>query len=249
MKQRRVSRFGRILRWTGGAVVAAVAVSVLLDATPLLRIRTVQVSGTDPSLAYTLDHEVRADAGVRYFGRSFGYATLLHVDEEGLANSIAAAHPELSSVSVARDWPHTVVVTVTERTPVGLWCRPPEPMCRLWDRFGVRWGQAVESVGPLLVLVIDQRHDDDLPGPLLAGMLAALDGMPDLGIPVRRVILPDAEPGGIRLETPEGVTLALDALGDLPDQLTTLAVFLADRGTEALPAVVDLRTPGRVYFR
>jgi hypothetical protein len=231
-------------------VVIVGALVAVLDLTPFLRITYVRVSGATPELEHEIRERVLADAAVSYFGHRFAFSTLLHADVAASRARIIADHPELTDVSVRRDWPRTILVGVTERIPAGIWCRGGQAeTCRFWDRSGSRWGAAIPSTGPLFVLVIDERHDDEFPDALRAGMLAALDGISDLGMAARRIILPDAEPGGMRLETASGTVLALDALGDMADQLGTLKVFLAQRGDEALPGLIDLRTPGRVYFK
>lgn len=250
MKRRAPRPAVRVLRWAVGVTVVAGALVAVLDLTPLLRITDIRISGAAPALEAEIRERVLADAAVSYFGHRFAFSTLLHSDVAALRDGILADHPELSELTVRRDWSHAVVVSATERTPTGIWCRgAQDTVCRFWDRTGARWGKVVPSVGPLLILVIDERHDDEFPDALRTGILAALDGIPDLGMAPRRIVLPDAEPGGMRLETASKTTLALDALGDIADQLGTLKVFLSERGTQALPELIDLRTPGRVYFR
>lgn len=150
-------------------------------------------------------------------------------------------------------WPTTARTAAIEtpRVPMGVWCRTGDSPCRLWDRSGTRWGEAVPSVGTLLVLVDDQRSDDTLEPRFLNGILAAIDGLAAANLRSRIVTLPDAEPGGIRVSTSAGYDVYIDALGDVADQLSTLSVFLADRARDASfkPQYLDLRTPGRVYVR
>ena len=148
-------------------------------------------------------------------------------------------------------WPRgtRTAVVETPRIPAGVWCR--QDSCQLWDRTGTRWGTAVPSVGTLLVMVNDQRSDDSLSPKFLAGLLAAIDGLATTGLKARIVTLPDAEPGGIRITTSRGFDVYMDALGDVADQLSTLSVFLADRSKDATfkPLYLDLRTPGRIYYK
>ena len=135
------------------------------------------------------------------------------------------------------------------RTPAGTWCRGDE--CRYFDRSGEVWGQALKSSGPLLLLVQDQRADDTTDPSLVSGIFAAVDGLTSLGIGARNITLPDAEPGGMTIVTTKNYDLYMDAQGDVPAQLAVLAVFLADRAKDPAfaPTYVDLRTPGRVYYK
>ncbi|HTP57240.1 MAG TPA: hypothetical protein VMJ72_03150 [Candidatus Paceibacterota bacterium] len=145
--------------------------------------------------------------------------------------------------------PRAAEATPTPRQPLGIWCRADE--CQFWDASGTRWGSVVRSVGPLLLLVDDLRTTDEAQAGLVAGILAAVDGLPSMGLRAVSVTLPDAEPGGIHITTSAGYDLYMDALGDVPDQLSTLAVFVADRAKDPTfkPQYLDLRTPGHVYFK
>lgn len=162
---------------------------------------------------------------------------------------LSAQVPIAQEVTVKKQYPHDLIVHITEREPHGVWCRGEA--CQYWDRSGARWGSISSSVGPLLLLVQDDRSEDDHNQRLIDGMLAAVDGLPKVGIRARSVTLPDAEPGGIRITTDQQYAILADALGNVPDQLDTLSVFLADRAKQSdfKPQYLDLRTPGRVYYK
>ena len=148
---------------------------------------------------------------------------------------------------LAHRQPPTAVIA--DRIPVGVWCR--QDSCQFWDRHGIRWGNTFRSSGSLLLLVDDQRADDVADPDLVAGMLAAVDGLSATGLRAVSVTLPDNEPGGIRIRTSAGYDLYMDALGDVSDQLSTLAVFVADRAHDPAfkPQYLDTRTPGRIYYK
>lgn len=181
--------------------------------------------------------------------------SLLLADAGSLAAVLAREFPSLRDIRVVKAYPDAIHVAAAARVPVGVWCRRPgggsEWACQLWDRTGARWGTAAPSVGPLLLLVNDERTDDDHDPRLLAGILAATDGLPALGLAARTVTLPDAEPGGIRILVDKKYELYLDALGGVAEQLDTLGIFLTDKANDSAfnPVYIDLRTPGRVYFK
>lgn len=174
---------------------------------------------------------------------------LAMLDVDAIATGLLGEYPSISDIRIDKEYPHTLIVSVSERHPAGQWCR--QDSCQLFDREGVRWGITLPSSGPLLLLVQDERGVDGLESSMLQGMLAAVDGLPKLGIAARKVILPDAEPGGIRIESSTGYQLYFDALGDVVDQLSVLTVFLADKAKDPAfsPQYIDLRTPGRVYYK
>lgn len=158
-------------------------------------------------------------------------------------------YPAIGKVQITKDYPHAITINVSERHAFGQWCRGDE--CRLFDREGARWGSTLPSTGPLLLLVQDDRSTDELNSKMLQGLLAAVDGLPKLGMAARKVVLPNAEPGGIRITSSKGYDLYFDILGDVADQLLVLTVFLADRAKDPAfsPQYIDLRTPGRVYYK
>lgn len=235
--------------WTGGlcALAAALAAGALF--TPLARVTEFAVDGEQLVAERLIARAAEAGADGTLFGRQYRLPSLFAYDPAAARAAVLEAFPELSEAVVLREWPHGVRIMVTERTKSGVWCRGES--CRYWDRSGARWGTAVPSVGPLMLLVTDERSDESVAPRFLEGMLAAVDNLPALGLGVRRVILPDAEPGGIRIELVQGYELRMDALGDIADQLATLQVFLGEKARTGgfAPAYLDLRTPGRVYFR
>ncbi len=149
----------------------------------------------------------------------------------------------------SRRTPPPAVISDESRTPRGIWCK--QDACMFWDESGARWGQTGPSVGPLLLLVRDERTDEGDRPRMLAGILAAVDGVGALGLHARSVTLPDAEPGGIRVALTGKYDLLVDALGDVIDQLATLEVLLADKAKDPTfrPIYIDLRTPGRIYYK
>jgi hypothetical protein len=143
----------------------------------------------------------------------------------------------------------SMTVSPDERTPVGIWCVQKE--CKYFDRSATVWGSAVFSRGPLLLLVEDERAAASASPALIASIFTVVDGLPDIGIHVQSVKLPDTAPGDLRLTIDRPYPLLFDAQGDIADQLATLAVLLADRAKDPAwaPQYIDVRTPGRVYYR
>lgn len=230
-----------------GGIFLAIALGAVVF-TGVVEVRDVRVANIPDFVAPQVDESARAwlDERTILIRRS---SVLPVVRTDALVQALAEAFPELASISVRADLPHAIEISATERLPVGIWCRAD--VCRFWDRSGTFWGTAVESVGPLLMLIRDQRAEEFQDEQLLPGILTVLDGLEPLGLKAKYILLPDAEPGGMRIPTNRGWDLLMDASGDVQEQLSTLGVFLADTGANASfhPAYIDLRTPGRVYFQ
>jgi hypothetical protein len=245
----------KVLRWTFALGIAFVFIGgVLLS--PLVAVNNISVNGADGDDA----EAVRQAVAVYLSSKRLGFVPVRHsmalVDEVALARSITDQVPVVRAASASVDWPHDLAVQVELRTPRGIWCpasreASQDKLCEYWDESGARWGQTAPSVGPLLLLVRDERTDEGDRLRMLAGILAAVDGVGALGLHARSVTLPDAEPGGIRVSLTGKYDLLFDALGDVPDQLATLEVLLADKAKDPAfrPAYIDLRTPGRVYYK
>jgi hypothetical protein len=101
------------------------------------------------------------------------------------------------------------------------------------------------------LLVRDERGDIPWDGKLFAGMMTAVGGLPAMGIRAITVTLPDAAPGDAHIRVSAGYDVIVSLLGDVDDQLSTLAVLIADHSRDKgfKPAYIDVRTPGRAYFR
>lgn len=131
---------------------------------------------------------------------------------------------------------------------IGTWC--VKSTCQFFDRNGAQWGTALESSGPILLLVDDQRSSASAHVRLTPGIISAVDTLPSLGLTARRVTLSDAQPGATII-TNKSYVLYIDPLGNVTEQMSTLAIFLSDRAKDPAfaPAYIDLRTMGRIYYK
>lgn len=148
-------------------------------------------------------------------------------------------------------WNHRPIVTtrVPERTPAGVWCVMKK--CQYFDASGAFWGPAIFSRGPLFLLVEDERVMASASSELAQRILVAVNGLPDLGMRAQFVTLPDSAPGDMRITVDKSYAILMDVQGDIADQLATLATLLAEKAKDTAwaPTSIDLRTPGRVYYR
>lgn len=179
----------RVLR---PAVVLAVAVTLGGGAvwaawsSPLLAVRTIIVKGTSRlSVA-----DVLAAARVP-IGRS-----LLRLDP-GTIRARVAALPAVRSVTVDRDWPHRLVITVTERSPVAAVATTGG--VELVDAAGVAFATQAQPPAGLLPLELGAA----VPGPGDADAQAALAVWAELPQPLRRNV------SGISAPSPVDVTIHL----------------------------------------
>jgi cell division septal protein FtsQ len=240
--------FVRALMWMALLVLVIGTTGWILFWSPLMRINRIDTSGVPTDQVAGITALVQSSLNRQWFHWIPIGRTALFVHAPILSAQISAAFAELQDVEVQLHLPHEIVVTAQNRQPLGTWCRGD--VCQFWDATGARWGTAVASTGPLLLLVHDQRVDDNDPK-LLPGLLAVVHGLAPLGLGAREVTLPNDEPGGIRITTIAGYDVLLDAEGDVGDQLDTISVFLAQQSKDPTfhPHYIDVRTSGRVYWK
>ena len=210
-------------------LLAAFLVLVLLGGaayvayrTPVLGMQSVAVSATVGEMT----DEVRGDVT-----DATGVATgtpLITVDLESVRRRVLAV-PRVASASVARQWPHELLVTVTLRTPVAL----TRANGSLWllDATGVPYLKVAGATAPPGLLTIDLATP-------AAGDPATMAGLAVVGqlkSPIREQVATVSAP------SPYRVTLGLrdgrTVIWGSPDQ--------SAKKMQILPAVLD--QPGKSY--
>jgi len=144
---RRLTR--RLAWWLLGVVVTAALAAWVVLASPLLSVGAITVSGVPAAAA----DGVRSRAAVR-LGQP-----LAQVDTTAVAARALA--PDLAAVTVRRQYPRTLVITVVPRVPV-LAIRNPQRQVEVLDRYGIVFGIAAEP--PPGVPVLDASASPFAPG-------------------------------------------------------------------------------------
>jgi len=241
-----------VLRATGICIAIAAVIGALgwgFFFSPVFAITDIRVSGAQ-LIGDRQVHDVVQELLDRRTLQLFQPArNIILLDADAVIAQVTSRYDSIRSVVIRKHYPHTLDVTVTERVAFGLWCR--ETQCAYFDRDGAQWGSAVPSRGPLLVRVQDERPSADDAEQMIQAILTARDGLPELGLRVLSVTLPAAAPGDMHVEVNKTYELFFDGNGDMTDQLVTLGVLLSDKAKDTTwaPHYIDLRTPGRAYYR
>lgn len=114
---------GRLVWWLGAVGVAAVGLWLLHS--PVLEVTTIAVTGGDHSAVYEILGAQRVAPGI----------PMIDIDADRLEASLLE-DPWIAQAVVARDWPTTVVITVSERRPVA-WTQTAEGEWQLLASDGV----------------------------------------------------------------------------------------------------------------
>jgi len=221
----------------------------LMFSSSVFAVTDVRVEGASASVNESLRQAVDDVLGQRRLGFLRPARNILLLNADAVALSLNAAFGNIEHLEVRKEYPHTVRITATERTPIGAWCIGQT--CQYFDSTGARWGSAVPSRGPLLLLVQDERADPVWEPRLFTGLSAAVNGLPAFGLRPITVTFPDAAPGDMTITVGTGYRVLMDALGDVQDQLSTLEVLVTDKANDQSfrPQYIDVRTPGRVYYK
>jgi cell division protein FtsQ len=230
----------RMLRWlvplvSVGLVVVVVGVLLVVYQTALFAVTTVRVEGAGGQLPAS---DVRRRAGVPVGG------ALASVDLHAVRDRVAGM-AAVRSVAVDTDWPHTVVVTVTARTPVAA-VSSPSPAgkagagYRLIDASGVVFGRVAGVPAGLPVLVTPHPGSREQATRAALEVLAALT--PRLRQALVRVEAP--LPTRVRLVLTGGRSVVWGDADDSARKAKVATVLLSRPGN-----VIDVSAPDVVTVR
>ena len=231
LRRRRIALLVVVLVLLGGL---AGGVALLLYGSGLADVETVTVDG---ALAVPQD-QVLAAAAIPTGGPLAG------VDTSGAEQRVAAL-PGVASVTVGRDWPHTVVVTVVERVAVALADTPKGLM--LVDRTGVPYEQAPEvppALPHLNVSITGTITPGDVQTTAGLGVLAALPDAVRSQVLTITVIAPAATGGlpTVELALSDDRRVVWGSAENSQRKAAVLTALLTERGSVFDVASPDLPT-------
>ncbi len=216
-RRRRWRRIG--LAFLGIGLFAAAAWA--LGWSSLAGVRTVEVVGTDRATESLIVLSADIEPGT----------PLARLDTAAVADRVSAV-PVVADVSVRRVWPHTVRITITERTPVAVARR--DSLWRLVDQTGYDFAGAQRGADQVPVLALDLAV---APPDHVAAGVAVIDGLPAaVSRRVARVLV--ASPDDVRLRLRSGERVWWGGASDGARKAEVLLALLPQRA-----ARYDLRAP------
>lgn len=207
------------------SLLGAAALVYLLLASPLLGVRSVAVEGTT----------VLADDDVRRVAAVPAGQPMLRLDDAAVAERVAALAPVVH-VRVERSWPSTVVLHLTERTPVAY--QPTPAGARLVDATGVFF--AVVAAPPP---DLPELHAlDGSPARAAAEVVAALADPKHQALRAELVSAHADSPNDVRLTLRGERTVRWGGAEESDRKAAVLAVLLSQPGAFYDVASPDLPT-------
>lgn len=222
----------RRLRWIVGGVVVLVVlcVALLVLHTPLLALRNATVRGAQ----HTGTEAVLQAAGL------LDHPPLIDVDPKSAAAHIEKL-PWVAHAVVARHWPDSVTITVTERQALGSVARPGGGVAVVDASGRVLAWESAPSPGLVLVAPVTPGR----PGTVLASSarpaLEVASALPPT-LAGRVVNVTAGTRGVVSLDLGGGVSAVLGSTAGLEAKLTALASVLAGAHVSP-PAVIDVTVP------
>ncbi len=253
-----VSRFPwvSVSLWSAFSLVGG----YILFFSPALMVRGVVIEGE--RLFPSAEYQALVESVME--NTSFGileHQNYFFVPTDRIATSILNRYPHITNVSVEREFPDSVRVSLTESSSILLWCAGGP--C-----YGVRAGRAVlvpfaeeERYDALRLSVIDESAlpivsgGDMLPvEPYLTSLRTAQEIFLKLGVgslsPIART--PSRYSGELTFSTEEGWNLILSVERPAEKSLGTLRAFLAeyakDHADRSRLASIDLRVDGKIFY-
>lgn len=190
-----------------------------------------------------------------------------------IVSSVLAQQFQLASATLEKDYgEHTIVLSVTERQPLAIWCamakgEPVAPAdsstlgvlttdrdCYWFDNTGLLFAKAFDTEGDLLLAVHDYSQTGLAPGqPILPArfapnMLSILGVLQSSGLGLKEIRLNDLALEEVQVATYNGPSIYYSLRFPADDTFAALQSAMAKSNFNELQ-YVDFRTQGRMYYQ
>lgn len=215
-----------VRRWVALLIViGAGAFVVALYFTPLLGVGSVDVTGVPAAI----QDQVRTAADVR------DGTPMLRLETGAIATRVRAL-PIVSSVDVSRQWPSTVRIDITVRTPVGVFTGPGG--VHLVDATGFDYAVVAQAPPGLPVIQLPKVAPDD---PRTQAVVKVLGSLP-VQLRPRVIAIGAQTPGGVQLAIAGGKTVVWGDADNAARKAAVLAALLTQPGKVYDVSAPDLPT-------
>jgi len=232
---------------------------------PKFFIANIVVSGFDQSLTTQLQDAVKAKKILRGLIPS---NNLLFVKKDDFS-SFLKSHPEIKTISMKKDYKNaSLSFDITTRKPEGLWCGEREG-CFVFDTDGVIYSKRETNLSSSsFQLVVEDSNrfptmlsiveDKDVPIRSILDTVVApetiltlnnfLTFFKEIGVPIRVIVRRGGNPPIALFETEFGGIFLIDVGRDAVEIQREL-ILIRDKIDLKNSLYVDVRTPGRVYYK
>ncbi|MBI2676459.1 MAG: hypothetical protein HYX21_00685 [Candidatus Yanofskybacteria bacterium] len=189
-----------------------------------------------------------------------GFSNLIFVESDKIQSLVINNFPQAENVTVEKEYPHTVKISLDGKTALGVWCfsMSDQNKCFYFDKNGVAFETSADSDGPLLLRIEDEKGRFEKLGQavadkeLLSFILSIRPELEKIKIDIKKITIPAVEYFRIDAETSEGWKVYFSTRDDLKNQVNSLNVFLSQKISPEKRSqlqYIDVRIPNRVYYK
>jgi hypothetical protein len=242
---------------SGGAVILIAGFVYLLFFSKFVDVRSVSINGAETIEQTDLNSAVSDWFSVKFLTVA-RRNNLLVLSSKKLVAYLSGKFPKLESVEVSKKLPHSIIVNIVERKPIGVWCLALVGKCFYFDKNLVAYAPTSGSAGFLLANIGDERNRDIVLGGEVAGdiwvknLLLARDLLMKNAVNVQALTIPAGSFDEFNAVTSEGWKIMFSNQTDIARQISSLRIFLKDKirpEQRAKLQYIDLRIDDRIYFK
>ncbi|TSC91932.1 MAG: Uncharacterized protein CEN90_47 [Parcubacteria group bacterium Licking1014_17] len=177
--------------------------------------------------------------------------------QDMLARSLMNQSARISSVVIKRESPHKLDITVTERSPAGIWCYETSGSCYYFDTNGYAYSKIGATSGHVFLKVNDEvKQDTEIGRPVSDNSLFQLvkkvsDSLAQAKFAITEFVIPKDNLNELDFRTNLGFLVKIDTTEDIDRQISALNLLLSEKPylLKHLLEYIDLRIPSRIYYK
>jgi cell division protein FtsQ len=213
-------------RWMALLILLGlVLITVIVLFTPILGVRTVQVSGTEALTPEQVTLAAEVPLGT----------PMIRLDTDGIGARVANLS-RVATVDVVRDWPSTILIEITERKAVATFAGPGG--IHLVDATGDDFATVVAAPPGLPTITVPHAAPND---PATQAAMTVLAAMPRQLRPILVNVSADT-PGHVTFSLNNGKTVVWGDTSDGQHKAAVLAALLTQPGRTYDVSAPDLPT-------
>lgn len=215
---------------------------------PVFQVKNIFISGNEKTAAKGIRDFVYTNINT-VFSKS-----IFLVDSDDLQKKILERFPVIEKIAVNKNLPHTILLSVSERKPVGIFCASE---CFLIDQNGVAFEPAIGSFENFSVVRTTVENGEVFIGKKVAekNIIFAIlqiekNLLENFNIDLKEALI--SSPSRIEVKTGEGWQIYFNSDSDISTQTAKLNALLNsdvfERGRKNL-LYIDLRFEGKAYYK
>lgn len=244
---------------------------------PVFRVDSVVVTGNSSVASSDIIAlaEASADPRDHPLRASLTFSNML-LWPDSIASGDLAMIPQLASATISKDYfSHTITITATERSPIGVWCfsAPPgaattaegsdvasttafnaDAPCYWFDDTGTIFQKADDTQGSLVSVVYDTAqsprglNEKVLSDEFLPNLLSVMNVLQESGLQVRAIELNDLALAEVDVLTVNGPTIYFSLQFPSDEYLPVIQKLMLQPNFDDLQ-YIDCRTENRLFYK